>query len=365
MITRTHIALILIALGLLSSVLLPFDGLIRITSKPKAPEAPDSGCTLANQILAANLDQPVGACRAGEGKDSIGIFEDLVLKEPLPYIESEITIKGNGYTISGDNRHRIFVVRKGSLTIENLSMIDGYAKEGGAILALIEGEVTIRSSEIKGSSAVRGGAIMNRVGSVKLIDSIIRDNRAKEQGGGIYNNAELLIERSSLFGNRAHDGGAVYNDSKGSVEAINSTFSGNRATVRGGALHQRLSDSAELVHVTIKSNRARYGAGLYSDYGEISLVNSIITSNHSGNCVAELAVNINNFIYNDACDPMLTGDPVLYPSAESAEYFTPGKNSPVIGRAHPDYCPATDQRGVDRSGGRSCDLGAIEYAPES
>ena len=362
---RMHIALIVIGLGLLSSVFLPFDGLLRMASKPEAPVASGSGCTLANQILAANSDQPVGSCRSGEDADTISIYEDLVLQEPLPYIESEITIKGNGHTISGDNLHRIFVVRNGRLTIENLSMIEGYAKDGGAILVLIEGDVTLQSSEISQSSADRGGAIANRAGTVTLIDSIVRDNRANEQGGGIYNKAELMIARSSLFGNRARDGGAVYNNSRGDAKAINSTFSGNRAAIRGGAWYQRSGDSAELVHVTIKSNVARFdGGGLYSDYSEIQLVNSILASNHYGDCAADLTVNISNFIYDGYCDPILDGDPVLYPSADIAEYFTPGRGSPVIGRAHPDHCPETDQRGVDRINGRSCDLGAIEYAPE-
>lgn len=363
--TRTHIALALIALGLLSSVFLPFDGLIRKPLQPKVPFAPDPECSLANQILAANLDQIVGSCRAGQDDDTIAIYEDIVLKEPLPYIESDITIKGHGYTISGANMHRIFVVRNGSLTIQDLSMIEGKASEGGAILVLYEGEVTLQSSDIRQSSADRGGAMMNRAGSIKLIDSTIAHNQAREQGGAIYSNGDLIIERSSLYGNRADQGGALYHDFRGGLEAINSTFSGNRASERGGALYLRNSNSAELAHVTIKSNRAIYGAGIYSRYGEFKMVNSILMANRNGDCTANLSENINNFIYDGSCQPILDGDPVLYPSAEFAEYFTPGPSSPVIGRAHPDYCPATDQRGVKRTGGRSCDLGAIEYVPDS
>ena len=47
-------------LALLSSQVLPFEGLIRIVSQPRPVAAPDDGCTLANQILAADTDQAVG-----------------------------------------------------------------------------------------------------------------------------------------------------------------------------------------------------------------------------------------------------------------------------------------------------------------
>ena len=45
--------------------------------------------------------------------------------EKLQPITSHITIEGNGYTISGDNKFRIFDVDGGMLTVKNLTMTEG------------------------------------------------------------------------------------------------------------------------------------------------------------------------------------------------------------------------------------------------
>ena len=70
---------------------------------------------LSFQITAANQDRWIGACRR-ECADTIILTEDITLTEALPRITSDISIEGNGHTISGDNRYRIFYVEEGNLT---------------------------------------------------------------------------------------------------------------------------------------------------------------------------------------------------------------------------------------------------------
>ena len=67
-----------------------------------------SSCTLADAIIAANSDRAKGDCPAGHGTDTITLVEDITLQAALPAITSDITIEGKDYTISGDNRYRIF-----------------------------------------------------------------------------------------------------------------------------------------------------------------------------------------------------------------------------------------------------------------
>ena len=87
-----------------------------------------SRCTLADAILAANHDRAEGDCPAGRGADTIILSQDITLQAELPVITSTITIEGNGYTISGDNRWRIFYNDGGALTINNLTMTKGTLK---------------------------------------------------------------------------------------------------------------------------------------------------------------------------------------------------------------------------------------------
>ena len=72
-----------------------------------APIVPPPPCPLFDQIVAANTDAPSGGCRAGQGHDVIQLHEDITLDALLPRITSEITIEGNGHSISGDSRFRI------------------------------------------------------------------------------------------------------------------------------------------------------------------------------------------------------------------------------------------------------------------
>ena len=103
------------------------------------------GCTLADQIIAANTDEPVGACPAGSGADTISLSENLALIAPLPPITSEVTIDGKGNIISGDNRFRIFEIAGGSAVIKNLTLIKGsrLGANGGAIYAHSASELLI------------------------------------------------------------------------------------------------------------------------------------------------------------------------------------------------------------------------------
>ena len=107
-------------------------GAIQSTSATPSTTPIKSICNLSFQIIAANQDRWIGACPPGSGADTIELTEDVTLTEPLPRITSDIAIEGNGYTISGDKRFRIFDVERGNFTLRDLTLADGNAQgEGG------------------------------------------------------------------------------------------------------------------------------------------------------------------------------------------------------------------------------------------
>ena len=87
-------------------------------------------CTLSDAIKAANTDTTVGDCPAGDGADTISLSGYIGLAAALPPITTEMTVEGGGYTISGNNRFRIFVVNGGTLTVNELTMTKGKADWG-------------------------------------------------------------------------------------------------------------------------------------------------------------------------------------------------------------------------------------------
>ena len=124
------------------------------------PLIPPPPCPLSDQIIAANTDAPSGGCRAGNRADSISLDRDITLASTLPAITSDITIEGNGHTISGNKRFRIFDVDGGKLTVNNLTLTEGWTSAaGGAIEVQNFGQLIINNSHFINNFAYGGGAV--------------------------------------------------------------------------------------------------------------------------------------------------------------------------------------------------------------
>jgi len=106
----------------------------------------------------------------------------------------------------------------------------------------------------------------------------------------------------------------------------------------------------------------------------LKLTNTVITGNHwyaceqfaSGNPVSLISGG-HNLVQDASCNPvasdLIIGDALIGPlSNNGGPTFThallPG--SPAIDMADNALCPATDQRGVVRPQGPTCDIGAYE-----
>ena len=265
-------------------------------------------CSLADAITAANTDEAAGECPAGDGADIISLSGDITLTAALPQITSEITIEGNNYTISGNNRFRIFVVNGGTFTVNNLAMIKGNGDDwGGAIVNVNNGTLTINNSSITSSRAAEGGAIGNSGmtninnstfsnnsadyggvihnvdGTLTSINNTMNNNRAKGGGGTIYNkDAELIVTESTFSNNVSGDiigggGGAILNLSGGVVTIIDSTFNHNSSEYDGGSIVNR-SGSITISTTSINDNSAEVGGAIFN-WGTLSLSDSIISNN--------------------------------------------------------------------------------------
>ncbi len=376
---------------------------------PLAGIVVDEGCTLADAISAANSGSPYGACPAGNpDADKITLTADVTLSDELPAITSEITIDGAGHTISGANEFRIFTVAPGPLTVNDITLTDGSAPSGAAIHSLggtiILNRSVVTGNEVVGNFLAYGGGIGCFPCSLSINDSVISNNSASNEGGGIFfhnfgetnalqirnsivtgNSANwggglhisnssgfenATISNSMIFNNRAaYHGGGVYlkgGNSPSRLRMDNRTLYGNRAENDGGAVFTE--GDIKLTHVTIVDNGAASGGGIYtSDRGRTNLRFSIISGNSGNDCVGYPEQNIGNLIEDGTCDPALTGDPMrgdlVEPEAGTPPYYPLLPGSPAIDAAIDEYCTEADQIGGTRPQGQACDIGAIEYVP--
>lgn len=90
----------------------------------------------------------------------------IALQSPLPAINSNLTLVGNGdNVISGDGRHRILQIDDGDITIRDLTLSSGLA----------QGEVGTNGG---GGSAGMGGGLLVNQGVVRLVRVNFLDNQA-------------------------------------------------------------------------------------------------------------------------------------------------------------------------------------------
>lgn len=275
----------------------------------------------------------------------------------------------------------------------------GDASAGGAISSEYNEEsMRFTGTRFIGNSAGangNGGAVYSyeSYGGDVFTDVTMSGNHATYGGAvaGSADNAALLFNGSTISGNtagsdtEAGQGGGIYGYER-VVKLINSTVAGNTAASVAGTAGQGGGIWAQdsrvgLRYSTVAGNVAQQGGGVYTQGQSGTLLGSIVAGNRVASngaeqdCASGAADSVlssigRNVLGQRACaNGLQTGDVV----AKQAGLRTLAANggptptlglqagSPAIGRG--GYaCPATDQRGVARTGTR-CDAGAYEWTP--
>lgn len=228
-------------------------------------------CSLADAITAANHDLPVSACVVGSAADVIHLNEYIVLKQELPWITSEITIEGSGFSISGNERFRQFNIDGGRLTIRNVALTAGrHAARGGSILLRL-GQLTIDECRISDNSAAPNGVLTILSGEARINGSVFRGN----EGGVIDNKGSVTITRSSFSGNVGSSGGAITN--RGRLRLTGSAIKENHATVLGGAIFNGGIMDIEHCHISDNGFSGVLSAGpIYQVSGALKIADSAV-----------------------------------------------------------------------------------------
>ncbi|MBW6466582.1 MAG: hypothetical protein K0B06_08775 [Brevefilum sp.] len=253
---------------------------------------------------------------------------------------------------------------------------------------------------LENTSVNYGGGIFN-YGNLEITHSRFEANTATNQsGGGIYTYGDAVttrVEQSTLIKNTAFNGGGIINysnleildssfientalgtsgygggiNNQKNLHISNSTFSGNLAANGGGGVLNSINGSMQMINCTLTGNGANNGGGLHN-VGALDFANTIIANSvgisDCWNNDGTITTNSHNLIMDGTCSPYVSGDPLLSPLANNGGptlTHALKRDSPAIDVADPAYCPATDQRGVERPQGDGCDIGAFELKPGS
>jgi hypothetical protein len=264
-----------------------------------------------------------------------------------------------------------------------------------------------------GRTTLWGGGIMVGNGIIGMTNSVVADNRAAYEGGGIFAAApagELELVASTVKGNRAdQDGGGISSHVETSIRTT--TISGNTVPYNnpyaggGGIFFSAAADAhLKLSNDTIANNRVRgsgggiltYGRGRLNNLtvarnvadtdndgtglgggiagGMLEVGNSILAINRYGNgnssdCSGTYDSFGRNLLTNNSVgcagfsDPpnIVTGDPRLGGIANNGgptETIALRRHSPAINHAVKSSAEKRDQRGHRR--GEHPDIGSFE-----
>jgi len=251
------------------------------------------------------------------------------------------------------------------------SQVDGneVTMDGGGIYN--DGEMVFSKGRLQNNVADLAGAVYNGgTGRMGIVEVTINNNSAGTSGGGLFNRGKLTLNRSTVADNNtstiAGVGGGIYVVGTGQLTMTNSTVSSNSALWGGGVANKGLST---VNNSTLSDNSASFGAGLMNfSAGQLYLSNSIIANSQVGddcfNNGGTIAINSHNLVEDGSCDqPAPGGDPKLEPLEDNGgETWTQAIpiESPATNHGDNATCEATDQRGVSRPQNGTCDIGAYE-----
>jgi hypothetical protein len=223
---------------------------ITVTTTAESPGL-TGDCTLGEAIDAANGNAAIDACLAGAGSDTIslqpGATYTLTLPTPIVdsigpsafHILSDITIQGNGATLSHDpagNSLRFIRLNAG----HNLTLIDLTLRNGRALGP--DGDDAGNSSEEgEDGVAANGGAIRTLGGSLTLDGVHFIGNLALGGHGG---NGFANPPGGTLagWGGSAYGGALALSNTPLTILGAGATFSDNEAHGGSGGLHGDIQD---------------------------------------------------------------------------------------------------------------------------
>ncbi|MFK7772959.1 MAG: beta strand repeat-containing protein, partial [Saprospiraceae bacterium] len=215
-------------------------------------------------------------------------------------IENATTINNNQATGASGSGGGLLSTT-GIVTVDGSFFTANSANRAGGAIELIDGILIFTNSEMTnndvngtaGMAAPGNGGGLHITGmtdTITISNSLISDNEAGREGGGLWNQSGSVmrvmmttIDGNSSFGNNADDGGAGIFNNGGTLEVMSSTISNNTANGTagsGGGIHNITSGDVTVMVSTISGNMANgTGGGIYNNGNSFDLNATTIANN--------------------------------------------------------------------------------------
>lgn len=214
-----------------------------------------------------------------------------------------------------------------SLTLEQVTLSNNQANEGGAVYVDAGSELVLKNCLLDGNEAVgagnEGGAVrITGTGQMRAYDSTFSNNKALGSKGGaisLNTSVQIVLTDTDLIANEAAEGGAVYasigNANLTPVKMTGGVVACNTSTKFGGAFLLSTAN-AQFTGVNFTGNSSAAGGALFAKLCKVELFGCSFDGNTAaqGPKVAytgDLYDNVWIYIDND-CTGISNADRIKY-----------------------------------------------------
>ncbi len=255
-----------------------------------------ANCVSNNAIVTSDADAGPGSLRqAIEGLCDDGIINfatdlTIYLASPLS-LERSLTINAaeHNVIISGDSDQNttadiqpFLITSTASVTMSNLTIVDGTATSGGAIHnqgQLWLEAVTLANNHSTATVNGQGGGGLYNTGWASLSDCVIEANTAARGAGIMVANGGTLHSENCIIRSNAAStaGGGLLNALGGTLELVDTKILSNTASIGGGL--RNTGATATMQNVLMQANQATSSGGAINSNGVLTITQSLLVGN--------------------------------------------------------------------------------------
>ncbi|WP_036485644.1 choice-of-anchor Q domain-containing protein [Myxosarcina sp. GI1] len=296
-------------------------------------------------------------------------------------IEDSLTINGLGaenIIIDSNKNSRVFNIDDGNsdteidVTIEGITITGGSSDSDEAAGGILNQEnLTISKSTISKNSAISGGGITNQ-GTAKIEKSNIVDNFSPFGGSGILNDGEIIVISSNISNNSSFRGSGVGIANNGIARIDNTSINNNRISSLGSGAGISNEGTLSLTNSTVSRNNGGFGNGGVENRGTIEIFNSTITDNsgsmgtggisNQGSATISSTIVAGNKNNEDLKgDGFISGDNNLIGNGNDIAGFTDKINGDIVGTNDNPIDPLLGE--LQDNGGVTSTIALLEGSP--
>ena len=272
------------------------------------------------------------AYKTNTAQNDITITADLTANRLVGVAGSVITnIDGGGYNFIGDNYNGFTVSSDSSISFTNVgnfnvsgqsatieNSVNGFYQSGqGAVFSNAGGNLNIENSAFNNNSSRYGGSVVYQTnsGNLSILNSVFQNNSVTRSNGGvIYNQYRTTANIAGSYfqeNSASNYGGVVFND--GEITVSDSVFSSNTAT-SGAAIYN--SNTVTMNNVDFIGNIGTESVGAVYTTGMMDITNSTFGNNkgETGGAIGVYGI-IGDGLYTVVKNSTFTGNSAMYGGA--------------------------------------------------